>query len=52
VQDRATSDLMTRFYGGIQQGLPAADSLREAMRFMCDQSPHPSLWAPFILVGG
>jgi tetratricopeptide (TPR) repeat protein len=51
VHDRATSELMIRFYEGIREGLSSADSLSGAMKWTRARSPYPGHWAPFILVG-
>jgi CHAT domain-containing protein len=54
VQDQSTADLMTKFYGALNQaGSTKADALRQAQLSLM-QSPqynHPFYWAPFVLVG-
>lgn len=51
VHDRATSELMIRFYEGICKGLQPARALSSAMQRTRGHSPYPGHWAPFILVG-
>ena len=54
VPDRATMDLMRRFYSGIlSKGLPAAAALREAQAAMRAEKPRaaPYYWAGFTLQG-
>ncbi|HEX2253676.1 MAG TPA: CHAT domain-containing protein [Thermoanaerobaculia bacterium] len=54
VQDRATAEVMTRFYGGIlHAGLPPAAALREAQLSMVREErwSAPYYWAPFTLQG-
>jgi CHAT domain-containing protein len=54
VRDRATAELMRRFYRGLlQDGLPPAAALRAAQRSL-RRDPRwrdPFYWAPFILQG-
>jgi CHAT domain-containing protein len=54
VQDRATADLMTRFYTALQAGQPEAEALAEAQRAMLRNATtaHPFFWAGFTLSGG
>jgi CHAT domain-containing protein len=50
--DRATEDLMVRFYKGLSRGLGAAESLRRAQLEVRKRFAHPYFWAHFALVGG
>jgi CHAT domain-containing protein len=54
VQDRATADLMTRFYTALAAGRPEAEALAEAQRAMLHNAAtaHPFYWAGFTLSGG
>jgi CHAT domain-containing protein len=54
VQDRATADLMTRFYSALAAGRPEAEALAEAQRAMLRNraTAHPFYWAGFTLSGG
>jgi CHAT domain-containing protein len=54
VQDRATADLMTRFYTALAAGQPEAEALAEAQRAMLSKpaTAHPFYWAGFTLSGG
>ncbi len=54
VSDDATMELMTEFYRAyLNEGQSKARSLRQAMLNMMKRPgfEHPSLWAPFVLVG-
>ncbi|MFN7961495.1 MAG: CHAT domain-containing tetratricopeptide repeat protein [Thermoanaerobaculia bacterium] len=54
VQDRATAELMRRFYQGLwRQGLPAAAALRAAQRELARDPRYrsPASWAAFVLEG-
>ena len=53
VQDRATADLMTRFYTALAAGEPEAEALAEAQRSMLRSAAtaHPFYWAGFTLSG-
>ena len=54
VQDRATAELMTRFYRALwQDGLPPAAALREAQRSLRREPRYrdPYSWAGFVLQG-
>lgn len=54
VEDRATADLMTRFYRGLfLQALPPAEALAEAQRQVSTtlRFRDPYHWAGFVLVG-
>lgn len=61
VEDRAAERLITRTVGLSRDGLPKAEALRRAMQDMAadqarDQThlpnAHPSVWAPFLMIGG
>ncbi|HTR21899.1 MAG TPA: CHAT domain-containing protein [Gemmatimonadales bacterium] len=54
VQDRATADLMARFYAGLAAGLSEAEALAEAQRAMLADpaTAHPFYWAGFTMSGG
>jgi CHAT domain-containing protein len=52
VNDRATADLMTRFYGSMLGGVPPAVALQTAqIDLLTGQRRHPFFWAPFVLLG-
>jgi CHAT domain-containing protein len=51
VSDRATSDLMDRFYAGLAAGKDKAHALRSAQLSTRARYPDPAFWASFILVG-
>jgi tetratricopeptide (TPR) repeat protein len=51
VEDRATAEIMTAFYGHLQGGLPADMALRKAKRDMMESGHPPLHWAPFVLIG-
>jgi len=51
VDDKATRDLMKRYYGNLLKGLGRAESMREAAQFVRKKHPHPYFWAPFITIG-
>lgn len=52
VEDRATRDLMVRFYRGLLgRGLPPAQALAEAQRSLRTEGRLPSQWAGFALLG-
>jgi len=50
VDDRATFELMTRFYENMKS-LPARDALREAQLSVKAERPHPFYWAAFQITG-
>lgn len=50
VDDRATSALMTRFYGELKAG-DKREALRKAQLATRAEFPHPFFWAPFQLTG-
>jgi CHAT domain-containing protein/tetratricopeptide (TPR) repeat protein len=54
VQDRATADLMTRFYAAIKAGEQEPQALAEAQRAMLRNpaTAQPFYWAGFTLSGG
>ncbi len=50
--DRATEQLMRRFYEHLVRGDSASESLHEAMKWMrCNGYPKVCDWAPFVLIG-
>jgi CHAT domain-containing protein len=51
VDDRTTSQLMTRFYESWQNGCTRSAALAQAMRSIRKDRPNPFYWAPFLLVG-
>jgi len=51
VHDRSAEALMSAFYAEYCAGRPAPAALREAMRTVRDEHPHPYHWAPFLAVG-
>ena len=53
VQDRATADLMTRFYTALRTGQPEAEALAQAQRATLRNpaTAHPFYWAGFTLSG-
>ncbi|MBZ0266766.1 CHAT domain-containing protein, partial [bacterium] len=52
VDDAATADLMVAFYEAARAGVPMDEALTRAMRVVREDRPHPSHWAPFVLLGG
>ncbi|MEM7587834.1 MAG: CHAT domain-containing tetratricopeptide repeat protein, partial [Acidobacteriota bacterium] len=54
VDDRATAELMTRFYTALWQGQRPAAALREAQRQMAAEArwSEPHYWAGFVYQGG
>ncbi len=50
VDDRATSELMTRFYGNLGSG-DKREALRRAQLDAREKYPHPYYWAAFQLTG-
>jgi CHAT domain-containing protein/Tfp pilus assembly protein PilF len=54
VDDRATADLMTQFYGALAAGRPEAEALAEAQRALLrnPRTTHPFYWAGFTMNGG
>lgn len=51
VDDKATRDLMTRYYKNLMGGTGRAESMRDAALFIRKKRPHPYFWAPFIAIG-
>ena len=48
--DEATTELMQVFHAELPR-LGAANALRVAQRVLKESRPHPSVWAPFVLLG-
>lgn len=53
VDDRATKEIMVKFYEYLADGMGKADALAEAKRWYRRENPNapPSHWAAFILIG-
>ncbi len=51
VHDESTAALMTRLYRRIADGSAPVDALRDTMRDVRSEHPHPYYWAPFVLTG-
>ena len=51
VHDESTATLMTRLYSRVAEGVAAVDALRDTMRDVRSEHPHPYYWAPFVLTG-
>ena len=52
LEDRATEQLMARFYENLVHGISASESLHEAIKWMRDNGfAKVSEWAPFMLIG-
>ena len=51
VRDDTTRLLMEGYYSHLLAGQGRASALREAMRALRHQYPHPHFWAPFIAIG-
>ncbi|NEO86307.1 MAG: CHAT domain-containing protein [Spirulina sp. SIO3F2] len=51
VNDNATAELMSQFYGTLQQDKPASAALREAQLALWEKYQEPRLWAAFTLQG-
>lgn len=51
VDDEATAELMTTFYGELARTKSPAKALRHAQVTLLQQRPHPFFWSPFVLVG-
>ena len=52
LEDRATEQLMSRFYENLVGGKSASDCLHEAIKWMRDNGfTEVSEWAPFMLIG-
>jgi len=51
VNDRSTADFMKIFYESLHSRQNKAEAVRQAMREVRKEYPHPFYWAPFVLVG-
>jgi CHAT domain-containing protein len=53
VEDRATAELMTRFYRELYDGKRPPEALQRAQKSMLNEAPwsDPALWAGFIFLG-
>lgn len=51
VDDKATRDLMTRYYKNLLGGSGRAEAMRAAAQYVRKKRPHPYYWAPFIAIG-
>ena len=51
VSDKATSDLMEKFYFYLKEGRSKSQSLKLAELDMINKYDHPFFWAPFVLIG-
>ncbi|MBR8839465.1 MAG: CHAT domain-containing protein [Stigonema ocellatum SAG 48.90 = DSM 106950] len=56
VDDKATAQIITKFYQGLREGLSKAQALQAAQKAWLQEHPnglyrHPGYWAAFILVG-
>jgi CHAT domain-containing protein len=51
VDDKATKDLMSRYYKNLLSGQGRAEAMRAAALFVRKKRPHPYFWAPFITIG-
>jgi len=51
VDDRATADLMIRFYARLVRGRTRGEALLDAKRSLRRSFSEPRHWAPFVLVG-
>jgi CHAT domain-containing protein len=51
IDDEATAELMTTFYGELAQAKSPAAALRHAQVKLLHERPHPFFWSPFVLVG-
>jgi CHAT domain-containing protein len=51
VDDEATAELMTAFYGELARTKSPAAAVRKAQVELLEQRPHPFFWSPFVLVG-
>lgn len=51
ISDRATVNLMDRFYAELLRSGDKAGALRTAQLETRKQYPHPALWAPFVMIG-
>ena len=51
VPDQSTAEFMKAFYDRVLSAPNRAAALREAVRALREQYPHPIYWAPFVLMG-
>jgi tetratricopeptide (TPR) repeat protein len=51
VNDKTTRELMEGYYRQLLAGQGRATALREAMKALRKEKPHPYYWAPFIAIG-
>jgi CHAT domain-containing protein len=51
VHDQSTESFMTRLYQRIAGGDEVVGSLRDTMREVRSEYPHPYYWAPFVVTG-
>ncbi|MEA5418579.1 tetratricopeptide repeat protein [Spirulina sp. CCNP1310] len=51
VDDAATAELMSQFYGDLEKGISPAQALREAQLALWEKYQDPRLWAAFTLQG-
>ncbi|GAB4404858.1 MAG: hypothetical protein OHK0039_05390 [Bacteroidia bacterium] len=51
IDDKASGELMQRFYMGLKQGLPKQTALREAQLALLDCDRAPYYWAAYIQTG-
>lgn len=51
VDDKATRDLMERYYKNLLKGRSRSDAMREAALHLRKGRSHPYYWAPFIPIG-
>ena len=52
LEDKATEQLMSRFYEHLYHGVSASESLHQAMKWMRHNGfTKVSEWAPFMLIG-
>jgi CHAT domain-containing protein len=49
VEDKVTSEIMLKFYQNLKLGMTKAEALQKAKLPYINE--HPSLWAPFVLIG-
>jgi len=51
VDDKATRDLMTKYYQNLLKDKGRGQAMREAALKLRKKRPHPYFWAPFIAIG-
>ena len=51
VNDKSTTQLMKRFYEGLEAGLSKPKALQQASIAVKESHPHPYYWSPFVLMG-